>query len=249
MSKITRKSYKRKKIIMGAALFGAVGLVSTGFAAWVLSASVTESVTTTLSVGNVSEAAFDLEFEGQHGDIVFGIFDSRSESGENTSIFTTATSEFVFDTAYNDNAGRVRWDGTNYERLSLTIVGRVKNADYLGDMTAKFHEENLKINAAVTKDYIVAPACYASEQAVTKVGEVYTEQNVKYQDFRFTVEFTWGSAFLGDNPSIYYDKVYEDTTKGKGVSDEDMRTTLGDVFSSLNEAGNLLIDITANPTM
>ena len=33
MSKITRRSYKRKKIVMGVALFGAIALVSTGFAA------------------------------------------------------------------------------------------------------------------------------------------------------------------------------------------------------------------------
>ena len=43
MSKITRRTYKRKKILMGAALFGAVGLVSTGFAAWVLSASASNT--------------------------------------------------------------------------------------------------------------------------------------------------------------------------------------------------------------
>ena len=54
MSKITRQSYKRKKIVMGFALFGAIGLVSTGFAAWVLSGSTDKSSETSLSVGTVS---------------------------------------------------------------------------------------------------------------------------------------------------------------------------------------------------
>ena len=39
MVKMTRKSYKRRKIILGVSLFSSVALVSTGFAAWVLAFS------------------------------------------------------------------------------------------------------------------------------------------------------------------------------------------------------------------
>ena len=64
MSKITRRSYKRKKIIMGAALFGAVGLVSTGFAAWVLSASTSVEQKASLNVGTISDKnmSFEIKF-------------------------------------------------------------------------------------------------------------------------------------------------------------------------------------------
>ena len=61
MSKITRRSYKRKKIIMGVVLFGAVGLVSTGFAAWVLSASATSDNSANLKVGTVSDNSMTFE--------------------------------------------------------------------------------------------------------------------------------------------------------------------------------------------
>ena len=40
---------------MGVALFGAIGLVSTGFAAWVLSASANAETPANLKVGAVSE--------------------------------------------------------------------------------------------------------------------------------------------------------------------------------------------------
>ena len=55
MSKITGKSYRRKKIVMGAVLFGSIGLVSTGFAAWVLAAPTNTSKETSVEVGTITD--------------------------------------------------------------------------------------------------------------------------------------------------------------------------------------------------
>ena len=61
MSKITRRSYKRKKIVMGVALFGAIALVSTGFAAWVLSASAQNQQQGNIKVGEVSDKSMAVQ--------------------------------------------------------------------------------------------------------------------------------------------------------------------------------------------
>ena len=55
MAKLTKKSYKRKRVLMGLALFMSIALVSTGFAAWVISSSVEKEGEGHVSAGTVSD--------------------------------------------------------------------------------------------------------------------------------------------------------------------------------------------------
>ena len=200
MSKITRRSYKRKKIIMGIALFGAIGLVSTGFAAWVLSASASNQQQPNIKVGAVSDKSMSFE------DVkIYGI----DTNPTHTSTLGTEieTSNYSFNPKYDDATGRVRFGGNegadDGERLALTIKGSVKQAQNLGSLKISFDEIPTELQQAVTDGYINLPACANEAQDVTYT---LTGEAEKVASFSYSVAFTWGSAFGGENPGEYYDQ-------------------------------------------
>ena len=207
MAKITRRSYKRKKIIMGLSLFGAIGLVSTGFAAWVLSASASNQQQANLKVGAVSDKS--MSFDGVK---IYGMNDSDVE---------VETANYSFNPRYADNTGRVRF-GSNEgadegERLSLTVRGQIKEAQNLGSLKVSFDEIPQALQDAVAAEYIVLPACASAAQDVTYT---LTGEASKVASFEYVIAFAWGDAFGNVNPGDYYDEA------GSGVDIADVKTTL-----------------------
>ena len=102
MVKMTRKSYKRRKIILGVSLFSSVALVSTGFAAWVLASQAEATESGNITVGTVSDSSItisNVQFEGKDS--------------------------FIFEPKQDDTTGRVRNDGENFENLSVTVTGEI----------------------------------------------------------------------------------------------------------------------------
>ena len=63
MAKLTKKSYRRKRMLMGLALFMSVALISTGFAAWVISSSVEKESNSNVQVGTISDKSIGLTVE------------------------------------------------------------------------------------------------------------------------------------------------------------------------------------------
>ncbi len=61
MAKLTRKSYKRKKVAFAAVVLGGVALVSSGFAAFVLSAGAEKNVGGGIQVGESVKGALSME--------------------------------------------------------------------------------------------------------------------------------------------------------------------------------------------
>ena len=216
MSKITKRSYRRKKIIMGASLFGAIGLVSVGFAAWVLSAPATQEKEASLSVGLVSDKNMHFQDVSIH------------ETG------TEGDPVFSFEPASDDVSGRVRWDGANAESRSLTVDGKLTQVQNLGDIKAIITAEantasenypartaeqaQEALDYAVSAGYVIAPTAYKTETLLW--DEDYTVadkasydnfvasitgESDKTMTFSYEVKFEWGSAFAGVNPSLYFD--------------------------------------------
>ena len=222
MSKITRRSYKRKKIIMGVALFGAIGLVSTGFAAWVLSASANAETPANLKVGAVSETNMtfrNLKVYGKSADP-----DAADPTAE------IETSIFSFNPEYNDNSGRVRFgkeDSSEVgERLSLVVRGEITQAQNLGQLKVGFDSIPANLQTAVDSNYIVLPACATSQVDVTYT---LSGETVKTAAFEFEIKFQWGSAFGGVNPGVYYD------TEGASVNIDTVKTTLTNMHNLLDD--------------
>lgn len=248
MAKLTRKSYKRKKIAFAAVILGGVALVSSGFAAWVLSHDVTQNATGSANVGKVEEANLVLALTSK-----MNVLDA---SGSKTSIdgdpTKNDTDKFCFEPVKDDNSGRVRWDKTNYEILSITygvtVTSTEKNLD---KVNVKF-QQNAWIDAVsgADKNYIVAPECYTEANGVDiaignqegNLKELSSEEGGKttYKwTCEYTVAFKWGSKFEATNPSQFYDddaKTKDETGNYKaGMDDDSVKATLNDLYT-LNEA-------------
>ena len=140
MAKLTRKSYKRRKIIMGVTLFGAVGLVSTGFAAWVLSASAETTQDGSLSVGTVTDT--NMKFSN----VKIGTVADPTD-GVNT---------FLFEPLSTDSTGRVRYDGANAERLALKVTGQLEHAENLGLLYVNLAHTDKTVPAETSSEAIPA---------------------------------------------------------------------------------------------
>lgn len=231
MAKLTKKSHKRRRIVAGLFMFIAFALISTGFAAWVMSTDSNASLNSNVSVGTVSDAQINFE------DIYY----------------TPGHASFYFEPKKNDNTGRVRAsdeNGANYESLTVSVSGKITNLKYLGEFNV-FFDLPEGIEAAVAKNYIVAPVenviIYSSLTGVNQVkpqGYDWTVTKDEENDvlvFEISIIFEWGSAFNGQNPAEYFDN---DPT-GLAVSDDDVKNMLNDFYNTVHYKGD---DEQGNPT-
>lgn len=225
MAKLTRKSYQRKAMVVGATAFAGIALVATGFAAWVISSSATKNVQGGVQVGTISEKL-----------ITFGEITIKATDG-------TDRNYFSFEPTKEDKSGRVRCDGENWENLSLKVKGTYSPASYvnkfslglrMGTVNAgdnKFTvgaNDETRMEKAQTDKYIVLPECWAGGTAASTkadgvsvvtngAGADASGFNITVQDdvatFEYTISFVWGDHFKGTkdgaqknlNPSEYYD--------------------------------------------
>ncbi len=217
---MTRKSYKRKKIILGVSMFASVALISTGFAAWVLASQAEATTQGNITVGTISDSSIKIS-------------NVQFKDGKNS---------FIFEPKQGDENGRVRHDGTNFENLSVTITGEVSPNTYVSSATIEMDVPE-GITAAVGKNYLVLPECATAAQNLSLTKKESPDETVS--TFEYTITFTWGSAFNEMNPGEYYD---EDET-GKLVADETMKETLQDlktcIYNSQEEAPTFSVTIKA----
>ena len=197
MAKITRKSYRRKRVVLGAVLLGGVALVSTGFAAWVLSANATETLPSNVKVGVISDTDMTIELDG-----------------------AIMHQTISFNAPSDDTTGRIRYgsDEIGAENLTITVSGTITNATYLDHLSIKMNTIT-SITNAISANYIALvneDGWYGNEITISTTGEGSTKT------FSYKLGFKWGGAFGNVNPSIYYD---EDEL-GKEVSDAEMKSQL-----------------------
>lgn len=205
MRKLTRKSYRRKRILLGVALFVSVALIATGFGAWVLSTDTSASQNGNVSVGTVTDSSLSI-------------------------VLNQAQHTVSFDAAKDDANGRLQWDGENSENLSFVVAGTVEGVDFCKSLTIELviedEEEKARIDAAIAANFIVAPECYGKAVSIYEILAVNPAvDGATVKDyFEYTVEFEWGSAFGGENPSTYFDGA------GSSIKDADMEKSLGDFY-------------------
>lgn len=175
MAKLTRNSYKRKIILFGVIVFMSIALISTGFAAWVMSQEKKQSTSGNVTVGAVTEGNIEV------------ILDPLT------------VKDFKFEPKESDTTGRVRNDGTNFESLTVTLTGTIKNTQFLKEATIKMNVKDA-VKQAETAGYIILPECANSEVVLT-----LTESGTNEKKFSYNITFKWGSKFGGENPGEYYD--------------------------------------------
>lgn len=251
MSKITRKSYKRNKLVLGASLFAGVALVSTGFAAWVISTSVSKEASGNVQVGTVENNSVVIKLDNaEPGNFRFDV--DKLEGYEST-----------------DKVLKIAGKEEELASLSVTITGKVTvGANVTGFNGVKFKmDQNAGIDAAQTANYIATPDCYNTDNTLrvvsdkkldsitdgTEDGVYQTNTDDKQYVFKYTVSFTWGSYFKGKdeatfNPAQYLVGAYNwissnKTADAQGVFAEGV--TLPKKFNTENnvESGDDVIEL------
>lgn len=229
MARLTLKSFRRKRIAMGLALFASTALVSTGFAAWIVSSTANAGGNGSVSMGQITDAALAITV-------------NNSEN----------LGKFSFGPLANDNRGIVKYDENDgeAEALSITVSGQIDNAQYLNDLTIQMDEvvvgtQARRIAAAVDAGYIVAPECFATPVTIITDGAITQVEGENSQmvnmpgvtftasgntaTFSYTISFKWGDKFEGRNPGCYFDREdYNPTTNWTPiVEDQEHPTTDG----------------------
>lgn len=218
MAKLTKKSYRRKRMLMGLALFMSIALISTGFAAWVISSSVEKDGGGNVTAGTVSDKSISLDIN----------------SADNLGTVK-------FEPCKEDTSGRVRYEvltpegqpSENYESLSFIVSGTIGDpANYLNNLTIKIEELNPETNEPYAKDasnlykasqenFITLPECFYNEVSLYEIVEnspkVLKQErrdgssvdcfvvDGETKTFSYEIAFGWGSLFEGINPGYYYD--------------------------------------------
>lgn len=223
MAKLTRNSYKRKIILFGVIVFMSIALISTGFAAWVMSQEKKQSTSGNVSVGAVTEGNIEV------------ILDELT------------VKDFKFEPKEGDDTGRVRSDGTNFESLTVTVTGTIKNTQFLKEATIKMNVKDA-VKQAETAGYIILPECANSEVVLTP-----TESGTNEKKFSYNITFKWGSKFGGENPGEYYDSAAfnpseEELSSFEGTQEEKITAYIKsvlDAFHALMDTSTYEVVVTA----
>lgn len=233
MAKLTRKSYKRKKIAFAAVILGGVALVSSGFAAWVLSNDKTDNASGTVHVGEVKDASLEMDITLLTKRYTKDTEDWKAQTDRNSG-------EFNFNPEYNDvegTGGRVYNDTDSNKsfdcenlalRYKVVVTSSSKTAfkELKVLMAEKDNATKIQTATSEEKNWVVAPACFNNEETIsaTSTSDVsgkkfeFAENNddPKKATYSWTLNydlaFEWGTAFGGKNPGEYFD-----TGAGKNV--------------------------------
>ena len=201
MKKLTRKTFSRKFVAIGLSSFLGIGLVSTGFAAWVMSSNAGENVQSNVTIATLSDVSMQFQ-------------NVAIQDGESITFGADST----------DTVGRLTGDDNDPENLDIVITGKISNANELGKLTVKV-ELPEAIQAAVAAGYIKAPECATSNGIVIYDDASGNNSNVTISEntatFTYTLSFEWGDFFGGMNPCHYYD-----APEGEHVSNEEMATQM-----------------------
>lgn len=224
MAKLTRNSYKRKIILFGVIVFMSIALISTGFAAWVMSQEKKQSTSGNVTVGAVTEGNIEV------------ILDPLT------------VKDFKFEPKESDTTGRVRNDGTNFESLTVTVTGTIKNTQFSKEATIKMNVKDA-VKQAETAGYIILPECANSEVVLTQL----TESGTNEKKFSYNITFKWGSKFGGENPGEYYDSAAfnpseEELNGFEGTQEEKITAYIKsvlDAFHTLMDTSTYEVVVTA----
>ena len=208
MSQLTKKT---KWVLGGLVGFALVATTATTLATWVIGSNSGSANTT----GNVTVS------DKTDDSVTLTLNAVKYESGVNS---------VVFGPKAGDNSGIVKSDGepTEEEHLTFTISGTVEYGYSFQGLTFTFEVVNKKteVNALVAQKYITLPEA-SKEIAEKDVASGST--------FSVTYSFGWGSAFGGENPSLYFDDetsgtVTKDVATAQSVYDELLTALDGATF-------------------
>ena len=229
MAFLTRRSYRRKRIVGGLSLFMALALISSGFATFVISSQSNKDGQGNVQVGTVSDKAMTITIDNDDN-----------------------LGSFVLDTKKIDNRGAVRSDATTTqeENLSITITGSITNFDYLGKLNIRLsalEDEDTFLEDAVEKGYIVLPECASIDGYNFTNEEINAVKNASGK-FSYTISLKWGSAFNYLNPGFYYDNEVYEKDKWVAITENKFEGTGEDIKATLTDLRRTFHDVPSDIT-
>lgn len=229
---MTRNSFKRKVIVFGIMIFASIALISTGFAAWIISSNSKTEQNGSIQVGTITDNRITIK----------GIKIIKKDGNE----LNSNEKPFIFEPNQSDKDYIVRGDDGTTDAMEVTLVAEVTNFTAVKQLSIKmqnfdgtngsdFSTTEDGILKADSEGYITAPDCAKGEVDLRAIDD--TSGNYKYlrqckdeegktykdaEEFSlstytsgykvyiiYTIEFKWGSVFGYDNPSVYYGKKRE----------------------------------------
>ena len=194
MRKLTRRSYNRKLLVFGLSMFMAVAMISTGFAAWVMSSTEAANANGGVTVGIVNNEMMLVEVDNLD-----------KETGK------LDIDPLLFDAKEGDTNGRVKASEGSKENLSFTISGYVTNAASLSVLYIKvalpeglqdaLKANYIEITSAGADAYDEETGVFVYEAPLSGERDGITGS----KEFTYTLTFAWGDFFGGLNPSEFYD--------------------------------------------
>lgn len=230
MARLTKNSYKRKIIVFGLLVFMSIALISTGFAAWIMSQEAKVETEGNVSVGVVDDSR--ITFENLKYELVIVDYEGNELSGVAYDKATEAGLNFLFEPLHGDETGSIQWDknDANCEIMKLQVSGYITNNSLLqdGQFTVNLVVTE-GVHNCITKNFIGLNDFTAPSSAEN--GKfVYTRKITPEQNgtFTYSVEFVWGSVFGGQNPAKSSDNVEISNTELDVIKKnlEEFRATL-----------------------
>lgn len=236
MKKVTRHAFSKKAIMITASLFVTLALITTGFAAWLISSGASGEGT-----GNITTATID--------DARLGLTVVMAE-GKDFVCFGPQENDTVPDIRYR---APKEGEKDDKEVLTATVTGTIKNFDRLEKFNVTIKISDKALTAAgyewpetnegssesrtytynAKKAYIALPE-YAVDtdgrflplpsdtskttapKTILATDSMFTAgANENEKNFTFDVTFGWGEKFEGCNPGRYLDREVADHLPSK----------------------------------
>ena len=194
---------KRKGILMASAILGSAAIVSTGFAAWVITAQESAEATGQIDVDTVSDERITLKAENFTQTVKFGT--KASTSGDWLTVRGAANELLTITTTMSIEGGEFL-DATTPFSISLVETGGTaysvaEGKNYVAPLS----------NVGVLKESLDGEECGVS----IVMNSAKTSADI-------TVKFAWGSYFGGVNPTDFYNSfAYNSLRKNIATEDND----------------------------
>ena len=225
MKKYTRRHYNKKLLALGLSAFMGIGLISTGFAAWVMSKDENVEANGNVNVAVMKDSSISLKLWALDSN------GSIQKDNEGNPIELTKkddkyvlTDTFNFDADKNDKTGRMRYEGdtTGGEDLTVTIKGVIEETGIPYALKAEL-DLPVSIQNAVEQGYLKLSTA-TKELLNSNTGIDIADDG----SFTVVIQLAWGDKFQGVNPSIYYDAEYGETSTtetplGKDIDNKTMQ--------------------------
>lgn len=214
MNKFKKKT-RSKVIAASIAILSSAAVVSTGFAAWVISGGDSKEATGAITAETVSDASHTLSavtWDDKKGEIIFGAPEKHTGG------------------TFLNSDGKVR------EKLVATGTFTVSNLTDGWTIDGLFNTSVLKVTEKTDVypkggEYVCEPPSYIEGQANSKIPGVYVEVGTDTAvgtatttgNFKLSVVFGWGSKTENQNPFTFYEKKGNNATnrsQAKAVIDE-----------------------------